>query len=174
MTATSNEKKLRSQIENLFASNKKKAYNYKQLAAQLDINSGEVKDKLIKLLKTLEKEGLIEEISAGKYTALFVPSFVEGRLEVTQRGAGFVVPNDGTPDIFIGSEHLNTGLNGDSVKVNVFNRGRGNDRISGEIVEIVNRKKLEFVGVVQLSANFAFWCPMIKKCTPIFLFRSIN
>jgi ribonuclease R len=163
MTVISNEKKLRKLIENVFAANKNKAYNYKQLASQLDITSGETKDKLIKLLKTIEKEGLIEEIAPGKYTALFVASFVEGRLEVTQRGAGFVIPNDGSPDIFIGSEHLNTGLNGDTVKANIFNRGKGVDRISGEIVEIVDRKKLEFVGVVQLSHNFAFLVPDDKK-----------
>jgi ribonuclease R len=163
MTALANEKKLRNRIETLFASNKKKAYNYKQLAAQLDINSGEIRDKVIRILKTLEKEGIIEEIAPGKYTALFVPSFIEGRLEVTQRGSGFVVPADGSGDIFISPEHLNTGLNGDTVKVNIFNRGRGADRISGEIVEIVNRKKMEFVGVVQLSSNFAFLVPDDKK-----------
>lgn len=163
MSATANEKKLRSQIENLFAQNKKKAYNYKQLAAQLDINSGEQKNTVIKLLKILEKEGLIEEIAPGKFTALFVPSFVEGRLEVTQRGQGFLIPADGSADIFISQEHLNTGLNGDTVKVNVFNRGRGADRISGEVVEIITRKKLDFVGVVQLSNNYAFLVPDDKK-----------
>jgi ribonuclease R len=163
MAVNVNEKKLRKQIETIFASNKKKAFNYKQLASQLETESGETKDKLIKLLKVLEKEGIIEEIGPGKYTALFVPSFVEGRLEVTQRGAGFVVPSDGSADIFIGPEHLNTGLNGDQVKVNIFNRGKGADRISGEVVEITQRKKVSFVGQVQVSHSYAFLVPDDKK-----------
>ena len=151
-----NEKKLRQQVEHLFATNRIKAYNYKQLSAAIELTSGEAKDSLIKLLKKLEKEGIIEEIAPGKYTALFVASFIEGRLQMTQRGAGFVIPTNGTADIYIGNEHLNTALNGDIVKVNVFNRGKGVDRIAGEIVEITKRNKMEFVGVVQLSSTYAF------------------
>lgn len=158
MTKVANEKKLRKNIEQLFAVNRKKAYNYKQVAASLDITSGEAKESIIKLLKTLEKEGIIEEISPGKYTALFVSSFIEGRLQMTQRGAGFVIPNESTGDIYIGNEHLNTALNGDKVKVNVFSQ-RGGDRISGEIVEIIQRNKMEFVGIIQLSHNYAFLVP---------------
>ncbi len=159
MNKINNEKKLRKSIENVFAANRKNAFNYKQIAAKLDIESGEKKEVVIKLLKILEKEGIIEEIAPGKYTALFVPSFVEGRLQMTQRGAGFVIPTEGTGDIYIGNEHLNTALNGDMVKVNVFNRGGGSERISGEIVEIIKRNKLEFVGVVQLSSTYAFLVP---------------
>lgn len=159
MAIESNDKKLRQLTENLFAHNRKKAFNYKQVAAHLDINSGAGRDKLIRLLKQLEKEGLIEEISSGKYTALFVPTFIEGRLQVTQRGAGFVIPTDGSADIYIGAEHLNTALNGDVVKTNVFNRGRGADRISGEIVEIVSRSKTEFVGIIEVNANYALLDP---------------
>jgi ribonuclease R len=158
-----NEKKLRKLVENIFANNKSKAYNYKQLAAQLEMPDGQSKEAIIKLLKQLEKEGIIEELAPGKYTALFVPSFVEGRLDMTQRGAGFVVPAEGTGDIYIGQEHLNTALNGDTVKVNIFNRGRGAERISGEVVEVVKRNKTDFVGLVQVSHNYAFLVPDDRK-----------
>jgi ribonuclease R len=157
-----NQKKLRKNIENLFAANRKKAYNYKQLAAQFDITSGEAKDSIIRILKSLEKEGIIEEIAPGKYIALYVSQFIEGRLDMTQRGAGFVVPDEATGDIYIGPEFLNTALNGDRVKVHLF-AARNNDRLSGEIVEVVSRHKMEFVGVVQLSHNYAFLVPDDKK-----------
>ncbi len=159
MTKESNDKQLRRSIENLFAQNRKKAYNYKQIAAHLDITSGAGRDKIIRLIKQLEKEGLIEEIATGKYTALFVPAFTEGRLQITQRGAGFVIPTEDKEDIYVGAENLNTALNGDIVKVNVFNRGRGADRISGEIVEIIKRNKTEFVGVLEVNANYALLDP---------------
>jgi ribonuclease R len=160
-----NQKKLRRNIEHLFAANRKKAYNYKQLAAQLDINSGEARDQIIRILKTLEKEGLIEELTPGKYAALYVPDFMEGQLQMTQRGAGFVIPGEDSQykeDIYIGPEHLNTALHGDRVKVNVFAK-RGSDRLAGEIVEVITRHKMDFVGVVQLSHNYAFLVPDDKK-----------
>jgi ribonuclease R len=157
-----NQQKLRKNIEKLFAANRNKAYNYKQLAAQLDITSGEAKESIIRILKSLEKEGIIEEIAPGKFTALYVAQFKEGRLDMTQRGAGFVVPDEGGVDVYIGPEHLNTALNGDRVKINLF-AARANDRISGEIVEVVKRNKMEFVGVVQVSHNYAFLVPDDKK-----------
>jgi len=170
MTKLTNEKNLRKQIELLFAENRKKAYNYKQVSATLEINSGELKETIIKLLKTLEKEGIIEEIADGKFTALFVSSFIECRMQLTQRGAGFGIPSDGTPDIYIGYEHLNTALNGDIVKINIFNKGKGVERIAGEVVEIIKRHKMEFVGVVQLSANYAFLvCDDAKMYADIYI-----
>lgn len=157
-----NQKKLRSNIERLFAANRKKAYNYKQLAAQLDITGGEAKEGIIRILKSLEKEGIIEEVAPGKYTALFVPQYIEGRLDMTQRGAGYVVPDDASGDIYIGPDQLHTALNGDRVKVNLF-AARNHERLSGEIVEVVSRNKMDFVGVIQLSHNYAFLVPDDKK-----------
>lgn len=151
-----NEKKLRRQVEQLFAANRSKAFNYKQVAAHLNIADGKSREAIIKLLKILEKEGVIEEVTSGKYVALFTPTFIEGKLEMTQRGSGFVIPTNGTADIFIGVEHLNNALNGDWVKVNVFNRGKNAERVTGEIVEVVKRHKLDFVGVVSVLQNQAY------------------
>jgi ribonuclease R len=163
MNPQANEKKLRKLIENLFASNRKKAFNYKQIAAQLDISDGKGKEIIIRILKLLEKEGIIEELAPGKYAALFVPAFIEGRLDITQRGTGYVVPAEGEGDIFIAAEHLNTALHGDTVKINIFNRGRNAERVSGEVIEVIKRHKTDFVGIVQLSSNYAFLVPDDKR-----------
>lgn len=153
-----NLKHVKREIEKLFASNRKKPYNYKQVAAALDINSTQGKDHIIRSLKLMEKDGLIEELAPGKYIAVYVHSFITGKLEMTQRGAGFVVPEDGTEDIYIPPDFLNTALNRDKVKVHLFAKRTG-ARPEGEIVEIVERNKMEFVGVVEMGHNYAFVSP---------------
>jgi ribonuclease R len=46
-------------------------------------------------------------------------------------------------------------LNGDEVEVYIYNK-RKKRKSEGEIVRIVNRKKTEFVGVLQMQPNFGF------------------
>ncbi|MES2690174.1 MAG: hypothetical protein V4658_07205 [Bacteroidota bacterium] len=171
MKKETNLKFVRKEMEKLFAHNRKKSFNYKQIAASLGSESTEAKDHIIRTLKALEKEGYIEEVMPGKYLAVFVNEFITGRLELTQRGAGFVIPQveekaekaekvekAERDDIYISSENLNTALHGDTVKVNLFSKKNGNHR-EGEVVEVTERKKSEFVGVLEMGHNFAFVSP---------------
>lgn len=163
-------KNLKRELEKIFISDRKKAYNYKQLAALLDITSNEGREAIIRNLKLLEKEQVIEEITPGKFIALHISQFIEGTIQITQRGTGFLIAESGSKeDILIESDHLNTALNGDKVKVNVFAHKSGG-RSTGEVIEVVERKKSEFVGVIQLSASYAFMVPDDKRVyTDIFI-----
>ncbi len=171
MKREKNLKTVRKEMERFFASNSKKAFNYKQICAALNIESTEGKNYIIRTLKQMEKDGMIDEVMPGKYLALLTTHFITGRLEITQRGAGFVIPEEGsetTDDIYIGSENLNTGLHGDTVKVNLFAK-RSGSRVEGEVVEVLKRKREEFVGVVELGHNYAFVSPDDKR-VPIDIF----
>lgn len=171
MKREKNLKTVRKEIERFFAANSKKAFNYKQICAALDIESTEGKNYIIRTLKQMEKDGMIDEVMPGKYLALLTTHFITGRLEVTQRGAGFVIPEERSEikdDIYIGSENLNTGLHGDTVKVNLFAK-RSGSRVEGEVIEVLKRKREEFVGVVELGHNYAFVSPDDKR-VPIDIF----
>ena len=83
----------------------------------------------------------------------------------------FVVIGEDRPDVWVKTEDLNGAVDGDKVRINVHytdsssNRGkRGNDkRLEGEVVEVVTRKRDEFVGKLQLSPRFGFVIPDGKK-----------
>lgn len=165
MKREKNLKTVSKEIERFFAANSKKAFNYKQICAALNIESTEGKNYIIRTLKQMEKDGMIDEVMPGKYLALLTTHFITGKLEVTQRGAGFVIPDDGSEikdDIYIGSENLNTGLHGDIVMVNLFAK-RSGSRVEGEVIEVLKRKREEFVGVVELGHNYAFISPDDKR-----------
>ena len=163
MKRETNLKFIRKEIEKLFAANRKKSFNYKQIGAHLGVESSEGKNHIIRTLKMLEKEGMVEEIMPGKYLAVFTGNFISGKVELTQRGAGFVLPDEGdTGDIYISAENLNTALHGDKVKVSLFAKRTGS-RVEGEVVEVIERKKTDFVGVVEMGHNYAFVKPDDKR-----------
>lgn len=163
-------KQLKHQIEKILTSDRKKAFNYKQLAALLGIKNGEGREAIMRNLKLLEKENVIEEIAPGKYIALHISHFIEGTVQITQRGTGYLIQDiEGQSDILIENDNLNTALNGDRVKVNLFAHSSGGKQ-TGEVVEIIERKKSEFVGVLQLNFTYAFMVPDDKRLyTDIFI-----
>ena len=165
----SNIEKVKRSVQRVFDGNVKKILNPKQVAAKLDIDSNQGRDEIILAMKLLVKEGVLEEVSPGKYISVFKHQFIEGRIELTQRGAGYVVPDEGGDDIMISSENLNTALDRDHVKVNLFAK-RAGDKPTGEVVEVLKRNRMEFVGVLQLSFNHAFLiCDDKKMYTDIFI-----
>jgi len=53
-------------------------------------------------------------------------------------------------------------LNGDRVKVYVYAKSKGKNK-EGEVIEILQRAKMEFTGIVKLSERFAFFIPDDRK-----------
>ena len=74
---------------------------------------------------------------------------------MTSRKTAYFICPDFEEDVFIPTQNLNRALDGDIVKVYVYNRRKGK-RPEGEVIEVVERKKDEFVGVIDIQKNFAF------------------
>ena len=82
-------------------------------------------------------------------------NYYTGRVDIAGRGQGYIIVEDLEDDIFVKNENLNKSLNGDIVEVYVFKRKRGG-KSEGEVTRIIQRKKTEFVGTIQIQPNFAF------------------
>jgi ribonuclease R len=99
----------------------------------------------------------------------------KGSLDVTRSGMGFVIVPDVKIDILIRPGDFNTALHGDTVIARVKNSGNGR-RIQGEVTEVLQRKRIEFIGHIELSKDFAFFIPEMDKPMPDFFIplSSIN
>ncbi|NCT72969.1 MAG: ribonuclease R [Chitinophagaceae bacterium] len=88
----------------------------------------------------------------------------KGTLDITRSGMGFViVPNQET-DILIRPADFNTAMHGDTVLVKI--KPGGGRRLQGEVTEVVERKRVEFIGQLQVSENFAFFVAESDKPMP--------
>lgn len=149
------EKDFSRKIFKILSKDPNKSFNYKQIAAALELNDTQSRNEIIKELKYLASKEKIEEIEKGKYRVLAKADYVEGKIDMTSRKTAYFVSSELEDDVFIPTNNLNKALDGDKVKVYIYNRRRGR-RPEGEVVEILERAKTEFVGVIDIQKNFAF------------------
>lgn len=91
---------------------------------------------------------------------------VIGTVQMTRDGYVFVIiPDDPQNDIFVKATKTKGALHGDTVKVAITRQGDDKKRREGEIVEIVERSKKPFVGVLHVTGHQA-WVLMQSKNMP--------
>lgn len=142
-------------ILHVLKDNRKKAFNYKQIASKLGMEDANSRNQIVKKLRKLKHKELIEEMDRGKYRYnVPVHTFI-GKLDMTSRGQGYVVVDDVETDIFVKNKHLNHALHGDTVEVEVYKHNK-DGKPEGEITAIIQRRDTEFVGVIEVHEKFAF------------------
>jgi len=151
-------KNLSRDILQIFNKNSNKILNYKQIASKLNIDDANGRNQIIQKLTDLKTHDRIEEIERGKYIIKEQSHYFQGIVDITTRGNAYVICDELEHDIYIPSRNLNHALNKDLVKVYVYKRKK-NKKQEGDIVEILERAKTEFVGVLQLNKNFGFVIP---------------
>ena len=162
-------KHLGNKIAKALSKNPNQSLNYKQIASQLEITSADGRNQITKKLAELLIEKKIKETERGKYQIVADNNYYIGTIDVTSRGNGYVICDDLEQDIYIPSRNMNRALHNDTVKVYVYNRKK-NKKTEGDIVEIIERAKTDFVGVLQMNKNFGFVVPDdFKMYTDIFV-----
>ncbi|MDB5031200.1 ribonuclease R [Mucilaginibacter sp.] len=167
----SNKKKKSSTIDqvltqmvlDIFEQNANTPLNYKQVSAKLNVRDPDAKNTIYDILKEESFKQVLKEVSPGKFQLLELKTFIEGKVDLTNDGSAFIVTDDpDETDIFVAPRKLRNALNGDRVKVYVYAISKGK-RQEGEVIEILQRAKMEFTGIVKLSERFAFFIPDDRK-----------
>lgn len=90
---------------------------------------------------------------------------LQGRLEITRSGMGFVVVEGEETDILVRPSDFNTAMHGDTVRVRL-KEDRDGRRKQGVVVGVTERKQTEFIGSLQMNKGFAFFVNEGDKRTP--------
>ena len=165
-------KNLTRDIFKIFNNDSSKYYNYKQIASKLGVTNPDGKTQILKKLAELKETKKIKEVDRGKYQIVIDKKYHIGSLDITSNGNGYFVSDDFEKDIFIPSNNLGKGLQNDTVKAYVYKRNRSN-KLEADIIEIIERDKTSFVGVLQMSKNFGFvLCDNQKMYVDIFISKA--
>ena len=143
------------QLYKILSKDPSKSFNYKQIAAILELSDTKSRNEIIRDLKILKSQDKIHETEIGKYQIISKAEYYEGTIDMTSRKNGYFVCEELEDDVFIPFINLNHALDGDKVKVYIYNR-RSSRKPEAEVLEILERKKTEFVGVIDIQKNFAF------------------
>ena len=141
-------------IINVFNENTEKTFNYKQISTLLNIKSESQRVFVNQLLYELLDEDFLVEISRGKFKANSRGGYIEGTIE-RQGVKTYLIPDDGGDLVFIPERKTNHALLNDKVKVFLYAHRKG-QQPEGEVVEIIKRAKDTFVGILDVSDNYAF------------------
>ena len=155
-------KNLTRDIFKILNEDSEKFYNYKQIAAKLKISDTDGKTQVLKKLAELTATKKIKEVDRGKFQINADRKYSIGTLDVTSNGNGYFISDDYESDIFIPNVNLGKGLHNDTVKAYVYKK-RSGKKLEADVVEIVERAKTEFVGVLQKNKNFGFVVPDNNK-----------
>ena len=143
------------QIFKILSKEANKSFNYKQIAAILELDDTKSRNEIIRDLKILKVQDKIHETEIGKYQIISKAEYYEGTIDMTSRKTGYFVCDELEEDVFVPFINLNHALDNDKVKAYIYNR-RSSRRPEAEVLEILERAKTEFVGVIDVQKNFAF------------------
>ncbi|HUH73797.1 MAG TPA: ribonuclease R [Chitinophagales bacterium] len=153
----SNGKDLRSSILSYLKDlDQKKSITEGQISRKLSAHF--TKNEVIKALYALTAEGMLsmnagnkfklkKSVASAKSRKVFVDGEgIIGTVDMTKNGSAYVIPEDGSKDIYVQARDINKAFNKDQVKVQITNNSRS--RPEGIIVEIVERSRTIFIGIV--------------------------
>ncbi len=164
------QKALRQEIIHFLTENPKAQYNYKQIAKALGDIGTENKKLLLPLLYKLCSEHIIFEVTRGKFKISpsvlskkkKIGQIIRGTVDMKQTGKAYIINDDLLEDVLIKQNNTKKALHGDKVKVRLFPK-RKNEKIEGEVIEILERETKNYVGIIKISKNFAFVIPDNKS-----------
>ena len=145
--------------------------NYKQVCKIMGIKDQAGKDVVYNILIDLNEKGLLEEARPYSYImsaaglAQFGPKtqYVVGTVDMKSTGKAYVVLDDEDgEDIFVASNNTGKALHGDRVKVAMFPK-RNKKKPEGEIVEVLERKHTDFVGLLRITRGYVFVVPDMES-----------
>ncbi|MEL6847998.1 MAG: ribonuclease R [Bacteroidota bacterium] len=134
------------------------SFSAKKLTTEANLWSEISNQKLKSYLDKLADQGKIAYLGRGQYKYQTPKEFkpASGILEVTRSGVGFLLVEDGE-DIFIGPNSMGKALHGDMVKVKLIRSRRKNGRQEGEVLEVIQRSRLEFVGTIEEAVKGSYF-----------------
>ncbi|MCK5702576.1 MAG: ribonuclease R [Cyclobacteriaceae bacterium] len=147
-------------IQEILNDKKNKKISHRQIIKKLGVHDKKTKNVIKSILTELSKNKPLGQ----KYTSAAVSGReIIGKVDFVNPRFAYIISEELEEDVMVKSENLKFALDDDTVRVQLFQSKSRSGRIEGRVVEITNRFRKEFVGRVEISANYAFVVPDFKK-----------
>jgi len=136
----------------VFRKNPNKKLNYKELSKKLAVKEMGVKIQIIDVMKEMTLSGILNEEPVGSFGLVKKTSTLVSIIKNTNRRGGYL-EIDKENEVFIPKEYSRFTLAGDEVEILLFPKTK--NKQEGEVIRVINRKKTDFVGVIDsFSSNY--------------------
>lgn len=106
-------------------------------------------------ISAMVREGQIMRNRKGDICVVEKLNLIKGRIQGHADGFGFLVPDDGSPDLFLSAKEMHKALHGDRVMVREIGVDRRGRR-EGTIVEVLERAVTQLVGRLHADHGILF------------------
>lgn len=162
--STANYSYIKDQLLALFYANQPKDFSHKQIAKKLGLQDKKSRQALTEILDKLSNSGEVQQLRNGNFKSEEgEPNYITGVVDYVNPRFAFIVSAESEEDIRVKTEDLLNALDGDKVKAVVFGKAKGDGRLEGSVVEVLERKREEFVGKIEISNRYAFVVPDSRK-----------
>ena len=128
--------------------------NEKALQSLLEITEEE--DEIFsRRISAMLREGQIMRNRKGDICVVEKLDLIKGRVQGHADGFGFLIPDDGSPDLFLSAKEMHKALHGDRVMVREIGVDRRGRR-EGAIVEVLERAVTQLVGRLHADHGILF------------------
>ncbi len=141
-----------------------KPLGWQALCQALEIHSDEEQEGLRRRLKAMVRDGQLISNRRGSYALVQKLDLISGRIQAHRDGFGFLIPDDGSADVFIPAREMDAVFNDDRVLVRVVGLD-SKKRREGQIAEIVEHNTHQVVGKYREEDGIAFVDPDNKLIT---------
>ena len=128
--------------------------NAAQLASHLHISEAEM-EGFNRRLAAMEREAQVMTNRHGDICLVEKLDLIPGRVQGHPDGFGFLIPDDGSEDLFLGPKQMQKVLDGDRAMVRAVGVDRRGRR-EASIIEVIERKNSKVVGRLFVEHNVLF------------------
>ncbi len=130
-----------------------------EIADEFDIEKSQ-RNVFFDILDSMVKSGHILRTKKKKYGLPKVFGMVVGKIQSTQKGFAFLIPDEQSKeDVFIAASELGGAMNDDRVMVKITKKSHSNQRSEGSVIEILERANTQIVGMYEQVKDFGFVLP---------------
>lgn len=126
-----------------------------QLVEEFGLSSEEDIEALRRRLRAMERDGQLIYTRRGTYAPVDKLDLVCGRISGHRDGFGFLIPDDGSDDLFLSPAQMRLVFDGDRALARVAGLDRRGRR-EGAIVEVISRAHETIVGRYQEESGIGF------------------
>lgn len=131
--------------------------SFKHLVQAFNLNRMEEREGLHRRLIAMERDGQLISNRRGSYALVREMELLRGRVQAHRNGFGFLVPDDGSSDIFLPAREMRTVFTDDIVLVRITNPQER--KREGAIAEVLERNTHQVVGRYVKEGGLAFVDP---------------
>ena len=126
-----------------------------RLAELLEVSGPEAREGFERRLAAMERDGQVMRNRRGAILIADKAGLIKGKVIGHPDGFGFLKPEDGKDDLFLGPKQMHKALHGDVVLARVTGVDR-KGRLEGSIVEVLERANQKVVGRIYMEHGVAF------------------